>query len=123
MPTSLLAKLSFFLWLDRKYANMDRPSACCLQPCLCTDSLTISSLPPCVCGNYRLLRSTRILILDEATSSTDMDTDAMVQRVIRTALKDSIVICIAHRLKSVIDYDRVVVMQDGKLVECGSPKE
>ncbi|KAJ1039944.1 hypothetical protein NDA10_004205 [Ustilago hordei] len=70
-----------------------------------------------------LLRSTRILILDEATSSTDMDTDAMVQRVIRTALKDSIVICIAHRLKSVIDYDRVIVMQDGKLVECGSPKE
>ncbi|KAJ1017869.1 hypothetical protein NDA16_005185 [Ustilago loliicola] len=52
-----------------------------------------------------------------------METDAMVQRVIRTALKDSIVICIAHRLKSVIDYDRVVVMQDGKLVECGSPKE
>lgn len=70
-----------------------------------------------------LLRATRILILDEATSSTDMDTDAMVQRVIRTALKDSIVICIAHRLKSVIDYDRVVVMQDGRLVECGRPKE
>uniref|UniRef100_V5EU75 Multidrug resistance-associated protein n=2 Tax=Kalmanozyma brasiliensis (strain GHG001) TaxID=1365824 RepID=V5EU75_KALBG len=70
-----------------------------------------------------LLRSTRILILDEATSSTDMDTDAMVQRVIRTALKDSIVICIAHRLRSVIDYDRVVVMQDGKLVEVGRPKE
>lgn len=73
--------------------------------------------------NNRLLRSTRILILDEATSSTDMETDAMVQRVIRTALKDSIVICIAHRLKSIIDYDRVVVMQDGKLVENGSPKE
>ncbi|CDS02183.1 hypothetical protein [Sporisorium scitamineum] len=70
-----------------------------------------------------LLRSTRILVLDEATSSTDMDTDAMVQRVIRTALKDSIVICIAHRLKSIIDYDRVVVLQDGKLVECGSPNE
>ncbi len=47
----------------------------------------------------------------------------MVQRVIRTALHDSIVICIAHRLKSVIDYDRIVVLQDGKLVECGSPKE
>ncbi|TKY88999.1 hypothetical protein EX895_002240 [Sporisorium graminicola] len=69
-----------------------------------------------------LLRSTRILILDEATSSTDMNTDAMVQRVIRTALKDSIVICIAHRLKSIIDYDRVMVLQDGRLVECGSPK-
>lgn len=70
-----------------------------------------------------LLRSTRILVLDEATSSTDMETDAMIQRVIRTALKDSIVICIAHRLRSVIDYDRVVVMQDGKLVECGRPKD
>ncbi|SJX64743.1 related to YBT1-Vacuolar, full-size ABC protein transporting bile acids [Sporisorium reilianum f. sp. reilianum] len=70
-----------------------------------------------------LLRSTRILILDEATSSTDMHTDAMVQRVIRTSLSDSIVLCIAHRLKSVIDYDRVVVLQDGRVVECGSPRE
>lgn len=52
-----------------------------------------------------------------------MHTDAMVQRVMHTALKDSIVICIAHRLKSVIDYDRILVMQNGQLVECGSPKE
>ncbi|PWY97994.1 hypothetical protein BCV70DRAFT_193995 [Testicularia cyperi] len=70
-----------------------------------------------------LLRTTRILILDEATSSTDMKTDAMIQRVIRSALDGCIVLCIAHRLRSVIDYDRVLVMQDGNLVEFGTPKE
>ncbi|EPQ27859.1 uncharacterized protein PFL1_04603 [Pseudozyma flocculosa PF-1] len=70
-----------------------------------------------------LLRSSRILILDEATSSTDMATDAMIQRAIRTQLSECIVICVAHRLRSIIDYDRVLVMQDGRVVEFGRPKE
>ncbi|KAN0064357.1 hypothetical protein ACQY0O_002552 [Thecaphora frezii] len=70
-----------------------------------------------------LLRRSRILILDEATSSTDMATDAVIQTAIRTQLSDCIVVCVAHRLRSVIDYDRILVMHQGTVVEFGTPKE
>ena len=70
-----------------------------------------------------LLSASKIVLLDEATSSVDKTTDEMVQAVLREALKDSTVITVAHRLESIIDNDVIVVMNGGKILEVGEPPE
>ncbi len=76
-----------------------------------------------VCLARALLSRPKILIMDEATSAVDMETDAIVQRSIRAELKDCTLIIIAHKLSTVIDLDRIVVLEEGKVVETGAPKE
>jgi len=68
-----------------------------------------------------LLRRSSIVILDEATSSVDFKTDAKIQTAIREEFTDSLLLTIAHRLKTVIDYDRLLVLDKGKLVEFDTP--
>ncbi|KAF8205407.1 multidrug resistance-associated ABC transporter [Mycena galopus ATCC 62051] len=68
-----------------------------------------------------LLRRSSIVILDEATSSVDFETDAKIQTTIREEFTDSLLLTIAHRLKTVIDYDRLLVLDKGKLVEFDTP--
>ncbi|KAL1925554.1 uncharacterized protein VTP21DRAFT_437 [Calcarisporiella thermophila] len=70
-----------------------------------------------------LLRQNRVIILDEATASVDHETDARIQRTIREEFTAATLICIAHRLRTIIDYDRVFVMDHGHIVEVGSPRE
>lgn len=53
--------------------------------------------------------------MDEATASVDFATDEAIQRAIRTEFKSSTLLTIAHRLSSVIDYDRLLVLSDGKV--------
>ncbi|KAF3102920.1 hypothetical protein TWF706_005048 [Orbilia oligospora] len=74
------------------------------------------------CLARALLRKSRIVVLDEATSGVDKDTDEMMQKVIREEMKEKTVIAIAHRLQTIMDFDRVAVMENGRVVEVGEPK-
>ena len=76
-----------------------------------------------LCLARALIRRNRILVLDEATSNVDMETDAFIQRAIREKFADTTVITIAHRLNTIADYDFVVVMENGRVAEAGHPFE
>ena len=76
-----------------------------------------------LCLARALLRRNKFLVLDEATSNVDMQTDAFIQEVVREKFKETTVITIAHRLNTIADYDKVVVMKKGKIAEQGSPLE
>ncbi|EJU03263.1 P-loop containing nucleoside triphosphate hydrolase protein [Dacryopinax primogenitus] len=68
-----------------------------------------------------MVRGTKVLILDEATASVDAETDQLIQRSIRKELKGTTLLTIAHRLQTIMDYDKILVMESGELVEFGSP--
>ncbi|KAI8322463.1 P-loop containing nucleoside triphosphate hydrolase protein [Martensiomyces pterosporus] len=74
-----------------------------------------------VCLARALLRRPKILVLDEATANVDHETDAAIQRVILSDIQGTTVISIAHRLQTIIGYDKVAVVDDGKIVEFGAP--
>jgi ATP-binding cassette subfamily B multidrug efflux pump len=70
-----------------------------------------------------LLAEPRILILDEATSSVDTQTEQLIQRALRRLLKGRTSFVIAHRLSTITNADRIVVIHDGRIVEQGSHAE
>jgi len=74
-----------------------------------------------LCVARAVVRKSQILVLDEATASVDAHTDAWVQKMIRTQFAKCTVITIAHRLDTVIDYDKVIVMDRGRVAEQGNP--
>uniref|UniRef100_A0A803TXB3 ABC-type glutathione-S-conjugate transporter n=1 Tax=Anolis carolinensis TaxID=28377 RepID=A0A803TXB3_ANOCA len=76
-----------------------------------------------LCLARALLRKSKILILDEATAAVDMETDHLIQQTIRSEFVDCTVITIAHRLHTIMDSNRVMVLQAGKIVEFDSPEE
>ncbi|KAF7794061.1 hypothetical protein EIP86_005190 [Pleurotus ostreatoroseus] len=70
-----------------------------------------------------IVRRSKLLILDEATSAIDYDTDAVIQRTLRTELpRDATVLTVAHRLQTIMDSDKIMVLDAGRLVEFDSPR-
>ncbi|NXE58738.1 MRP2 protein, partial [Calcarius ornatus] len=76
-----------------------------------------------VCLARALLRKAKILILDEATAAVDLETDHLIQTTIRSAFADCTVLTIAHRLHTIMDSNRVMVLHAGQIVEFDSPEE
>uniref|UniRef100_A0AAQ4P9D6 ABC-type glutathione-S-conjugate transporter n=1 Tax=Gasterosteus aculeatus aculeatus TaxID=481459 RepID=A0AAQ4P9D6_GASAC len=74
-----------------------------------------------VCLARALLRKTKILVLDEATAAVDLETDALIQSTIRTQFEDCTVLTVAHRLNTIMDYTRVIVMDRGHISEMDTP--
>ena len=75
-----------------------------------------------ICLTRSLLRNTKVLLLDEATASVDMETDHLIQSAIRTAFDSCTVLTIAHRLNTVLSYNRIMVLEAGKVKEFDSPE-
>ena len=75
-----------------------------------------------LCLARALLRKCKILVLDEATAAVDFETDELIQQTIRKEFAHCTIVTIAHRLNTILDYDRVLVLQQGELAEFDSPK-
>jgi ABC-type multidrug transport system fused ATPase/permease subunit len=74
-----------------------------------------------LCLARAIIRKTNILVLDEATANVDLETDNLIQRKLRENFKESTVLIIAHRLATVIDVDKILVMSNGRAAEFDHP--
>lgn len=70
-----------------------------------------------------LVKDSKILILDEATASVDYETDRNIQDTITHEFQDRTILCIAHRLRTIISYDRICVLDAGKIAEFDTPSQ
>ena len=75
-----------------------------------------------VCIVRAFLKQNRIIVMDEATSSIDFKTENVIQNAISKLMNNCTVITIAHRIKTIIDYDRILVMSNGEIVEFDTPQ-
>ncbi|XP_035718149.1 multidrug resistance-associated protein 4-like isoform X2 [Vespa mandarinia] len=76
-----------------------------------------------ICLARSMLRKNRIIVLDEATANIDSQTDELIQRTLRTKFVDYTVLCVAHRLNTIIDSNRIIVMDGGEIAEFDHPYE
>jgi ABC-type multidrug transport system fused ATPase/permease subunit len=74
-----------------------------------------------ICLARALLRRSKVIVLDEATAAIDVQTDFAIQRAIREEFRGSTALVVAHRLGTILDSDQMLVLEDGRLVESGSP--
>ena len=75
-----------------------------------------------VCLSRALLRKTKVLVLDEATAAIDIETDELIQKTIRSQFNDCTILTIAHRLNTIMDSDRIIVLDAGKIAEFDTPQ-
>ncbi|KAK1830353.1 P-loop containing nucleoside triphosphate hydrolase protein [Podospora conica] len=76
-----------------------------------------------LCLARAIVSRPRVMVLDEATSAVDRHTDGLIQRSIREEFTDATLLVIAHRLSTIADFDRILVLSDGRVAEFGSPRE
>lgn len=76
-----------------------------------------------ICMARAILKRNKILFMDEATASIDYETDALISKTIREEFSDSTIVTIAHRIHTIIDFDKVLVMDRGNIAEFASPAD
>ncbi|KAL4496522.1 hypothetical protein ABPG72_014752 [Tetrahymena utriculariae] len=76
-----------------------------------------------ICLGRAILRQSKLIVLDEATANCDNHTDELIQRKIREKFANSTVITVAHRLNTIADYDKIIVLDKGTVIESGAPYE
>ena len=76
-----------------------------------------------ICITRAMLKKSKIVIMDEANSSFDYKTDLLIQKCLMKSFQGCTLITIAHKIKTIMGYDRICVLNDGKLVEIGTPNE
>ncbi|KAJ5642139.1 hypothetical protein N7490_006139 [Penicillium lividum] len=74
------------------------------------------------CLARALLRGSKVIVLDEATSNVDVVSDALMQRIIREQFADCTILAVAHRLETIVDFDKIAVIKDGQLAEFDAPQ-
>ncbi|KAJ3179313.1 Multidrug resistance-associated protein 1 [Geranomyces variabilis] len=87
------------------------------------ESLSCGQRQILVMAKALLRKDLRILILDESTAAVDDEADSRIGELIKDHFKNTTVICVAHRLTTIAAFDRVALMREGEIVECGPPNE
>jgi ABC-type multidrug transport system fused ATPase/permease subunit len=75
-----------------------------------------------ICIARAIIRKTKIVIMDEATANIDMATEEKIQKALQYVLNDSTVITVAHRIKTIIEYDKILVLDNGNIIEFDTPQ-
>lgn len=75
-----------------------------------------------ICIARAVLKKTKILIMDEATANIDIKTEEKIQRIINSTFNECTIITIAHRIKTILNYDKILVLENGNILEFDSPK-
>ncbi|PPR03680.1 hypothetical protein CVT24_007801 [Panaeolus cyanescens] len=132
-PFSLYDDTKLWDALRRAYLVGDRSSESTSEPELHRQRITLDTIIESEGSNLSvgersllslaraLVRDTRVVILDEATASVDLETDQKIQQTIQTEFKDRTLICIAHRLRTILSYDRILVLDGGNIAEFDTP--